>query len=162
MSDAIFRVLGPTKTAQAGKGECSMKVSHMIWARVSADREQLLPLAPQDYEPIVEVFLHGRAEPIVPAYVETRNDGWVRIQATSDTPGDEEGKWHYADSHSHERNRSSGDPLPQDAPERTDRLQLRRGRRVADTPPLTSPAGGAGSVSRGGRCQLRRRRVRNG
>jgi hypothetical protein len=80
-----------------------MKESHMIWARVSADREQLLPLAPQDYEPIVEVFLHGRAEPIVPAYVETRNDGWVRIQATSDKPGDEEGKWHYADSllHTH-------------------------------------------------------------
>ncbi len=75
----------------------------MIWARVSADREQLLPLAPRDYEPIVEVFLHGRAEPIVPSYVETRNDGWVRIQATSDKPGDEEGKWHYADSllHTH-------------------------------------------------------------
>ena len=69
----------------------------MIWARVSSDREQLLPLAPEGYEPIVEVFLHGRTEPVVPAYVETRNDGWVRIQATSEKPGNEEGKWRHGD-----------------------------------------------------------------
>ena len=76
----------------------------MIWARVSFDREQLVSLAPEGYEPIVEVFLHGRADPIVPAYVETRNDGWIRFQATNDRPGEGGvGKWHHADSllHAH-------------------------------------------------------------
>jgi hypothetical protein len=75
-----------------------------IWARASFDREQLVPLAPDGYEPVVEVFLHGRPDPIVPSFVETRNDGWVRFQATSSEPGESgEGKWHYSDSllHSH-------------------------------------------------------------
>ncbi len=66
---------------------------HMIWARVTADREQLLPLAPEGYEPVVEIFVHGLAEPIVPAYIETRSDGWIRIQATTPPEEGADGKW---------------------------------------------------------------------
>lgn len=76
-----------------------------VWARASFDRELLIPLAPEGYEPIVEVFLHGRPDSIVPSFVETRNDGWLRIQATDKMPGDDrDEKWHYTHSliHAHE------------------------------------------------------------
>ena len=76
-----------------------------VWARASFDRELLVPLAPDGYEPVVEVFLHGRAEAIVPSFVENRKDGWLRIQATDKQPGDDrDEKWHHTHSliHAHE------------------------------------------------------------
>jgi hypothetical protein len=70
-----------------------------VWARASFDRELLVPLAPDGYEPVVEVFLHGRAEAIVPSFVENRKDGWLRIQATDKQPGDDrDEKWHHTHS----------------------------------------------------------------
>jgi hypothetical protein len=82
-----------------------MKESHMIWARVSSDRQLLVPLAPERYEPVVEVFLHGRAEAIAPSFVQSTKDGWIRIQATDNQPGeDQDEKWHHTHSliHAHQ------------------------------------------------------------
>jgi hypothetical protein len=70
---------------------------HLVWLRVTSDREQLEPLAPEGFEPVVEVYLHGRQQPFVPVAVETRPDGWIRFQTTSGKPFDE-GKWHPDDS----------------------------------------------------------------
>jgi hypothetical protein len=47
-------------------------------------REHLETVAPEGFEPVVEVFLAGREAPIVPAYVETSRSPevpWVYLQA---------------------------------------------------------------------------------
>jgi hypothetical protein len=74
----------------------------MVWLRITSDREQLEPIAPEGFEPIVEVYLHGRQQPFVPVAVETRRDGWIRFQTTSGKPFDE-GKWHPDDAFIHVR-----------------------------------------------------------
>lgn len=56
---------------------------HTLWRRVQFDYEQMVPLAPDGYEPFIQVFLAGRPEPIEPAFVETHrdvDDPWVRFQ----------------------------------------------------------------------------------
>lgn len=64
----------------------------LIWRRVSYDREQLETRAPEGHEAVVEVYVHGRLEPVVPHYVETRSDGWVRLQCANG-PAREDSKW---------------------------------------------------------------------
>lgn len=55
-----------------------------LWRRVTSDREELQKLAPDGFEAVVEVFLVGREEPVVPVYVESSSSTeypWVRMQA---------------------------------------------------------------------------------
>ena len=44
---------------------------HKLWRRVAYDYEQVKEIAPEGYEPVVEVFLVGRAEPVELGFVET-------------------------------------------------------------------------------------------
>jgi hypothetical protein len=96
---ASLRVLGP-QSASAEKGKT---MATHVWERASFDRELLVPLAPDGYEAVVEVFLHGRPEPIVPSLVENRKDGWLRIPSTEHGDDGSE-KWHHSHSliHAHE------------------------------------------------------------
>ena len=54
-----------------------------LWRRVQHDYEQLKSIAPDGYEPYIQVFLVGRAQPITPDFVETSREAdepWVRFQ----------------------------------------------------------------------------------
>ena len=78
---------------------------HTLWRRVAADYEQLKARAPDGHEPIVEVFLVGRDEPVEVGIVETRrgdDDSWVRFEAINrsvegaggaDRPLDPDDRW---------------------------------------------------------------------
>jgi hypothetical protein len=51
---------------------------------VSETREHLETVAPEGFEPVAEVFLAGREEPIVPAFIETSRSPevpWVYLRA---------------------------------------------------------------------------------
>jgi hypothetical protein len=66
---------------------------HRFWERVSSHHAYLERVAPDGYEPVVEVFLAGRDQPVVPAYVETSRSAeypWLVLQARSagDQPAD--------------------------------------------------------------------------
>jgi hypothetical protein len=68
---------------------------HELWRRVEYDYEQLRKFAPDGYEPKVEVFLVGRAEPVEPAFVETRrgaDEPWIRFQSSISKPPDDPSK----------------------------------------------------------------------
>lgn len=57
---------------------------HRLWRRVRSHYEQLEKVLADGYEPVVEVFLVGREEPVVPAYVETSSSKaypWVVLQS---------------------------------------------------------------------------------
>lgn len=57
---------------------------HQLWRRIRSQYEQLEETAPEGFEPLVEVFLVGRQEPIAPAFVETSRSAdypWVVLQA---------------------------------------------------------------------------------
>jgi hypothetical protein len=59
---------------------------HRLWRNVSQHFDQLERLAPDGFEPVVEVFVAGREAPIVPAYVETSRSPdypWIVLQARS-------------------------------------------------------------------------------
>jgi hypothetical protein len=61
---------------------------HRLWRRVGSLYDELEKVAPEGFEPVVEVFLVGRDEPVVPAYVETtrvEEYPWVMLQARSAT-----------------------------------------------------------------------------
>jgi len=55
--------------------------SEGIWRRAKYEYEQAAERAPDGFEPVVEVYLAGRTEPMVPGFVEVRHDGWVRLEA---------------------------------------------------------------------------------
>lgn|SRR5215211_1490084 len=55
-----------------------------FWRMVSETRAHLETVAPEGFEPVVEIFLAGREEPIVPAFIETSRSPevpWVYLQA---------------------------------------------------------------------------------
>jgi hypothetical protein len=59
---------------------------HRLWRNVSRQFDELEQTAPDGFEPLVEVFLVGRTEPVVPAFVETSRTPehpWVVFQARS-------------------------------------------------------------------------------
>jgi len=58
-----------------------MDERHLVWRRASDDYDQLEKLAPEGFAPVVEVYLHGRTEPVEATFVETRRDGWIRLEA---------------------------------------------------------------------------------
>lgn len=65
---------------------------HKLWRRVQHDYEQIKPLAPDGYEPYIQVFLIGRAQPLEPDFVETSrgdDEPWVRFQVLGADLGEE-------------------------------------------------------------------------
>lgn len=65
---------------------------HKLWRRVAHDFEQLTKLAPDGYEPSVEVYVAGRGAPVTLGYVETRrgeDDPWVRFESSKGIPPDD-------------------------------------------------------------------------
>jgi hypothetical protein len=59
---------------------------HRLWRNVTQHHELLQAKAPEGHEAVVEVFVLGREEPIVPAYVETSRSPeypWAVLQARS-------------------------------------------------------------------------------
>ena len=64
-----------------------MNQQGFLWRRVGSQFEQLEKSAPEGFQPVVQVFLVGKAEPVVPAYVEASRSpefGWVMLQARSE------------------------------------------------------------------------------
>lgn len=55
---------------------------HKLWRLVEYDYAQLIKKAPEGYEPVVEVYLLGRAEPVEIGFVETRDspDGGTLVR----------------------------------------------------------------------------------
>jgi hypothetical protein len=78
---------------------------HKLWRRVSADYDRLKARAPEGHQPVVEVYLTGRDEPVEVGHVETRrgdDDSWIRLEALnrsaeyvdgSDRPLDPDDRW---------------------------------------------------------------------
>ena len=65
---------------------------HKLWRRVAYDFEQLAKIAPEGYEPTVEVFVVGREAPVSLGFVETRrgdDDPWVRFESSKGIPREE-------------------------------------------------------------------------
>jgi hypothetical protein len=64
-------------------------VRHNIWRRVEFDYRQARERKPDGYEPVVRVYVAGRAEPITLGFVETRkapDEAWVRFEAAGPGP----------------------------------------------------------------------------
>lgn len=62
-----------------------------LWRRVAYDYHRLKEAAPAGLEPVVEVFITGRNEPVELGFVETRrgsDEQWIRFQGASGEPYD--------------------------------------------------------------------------
>jgi hypothetical protein len=73
---------------------------HEIWRRVEFDYRQLSARAPEGYEPVVDVYLAGREQPIELGWVVTHrapDDSWVRFQQHNRAFDDADGGRHLGD-----------------------------------------------------------------
>jgi hypothetical protein len=59
---------------------------HRIWRLVQSNVQSLRDEAPAGYQPIVEVFLVGRAEPVCVGQAQTRRDDFRRRMLPATSP----------------------------------------------------------------------------
>ncbi len=60
---------------------------HDIWRRVEYDYQEATKRAPEGHEPVVQVYVAGRPDPIIVSFVETRrpaDETWIRFSPGAD------------------------------------------------------------------------------
>ena len=78
------------RTVQTPRVLSAVVDRHALWRNVEHDFRELTKLAPEGYEPVVQVSFAGRVEPVELGWVRTRKDApWIRFEAANAARSDE-------------------------------------------------------------------------